>query len=143
LAEPLAKGAAPDGIARRQGQGFRATLRDAGGEAMPVDGNGQDPIGDEGPVKDVRLNQLDARLKAAAQAETIRSGTTKRKPDGGYSQGSRVLAELIAGPVGGGLIGWLLDRWFGSSPWLLLAFVILGFAAAIWNIVKISSRRPE
>ena len=110
---------------------------------MPVDETGQDPIGDEGPDRDVRLDRLDARLKAAAQTEEIRAGTAKRKPDGGYSQGSRVLAELIAGPAGGGLIGWLFDRWFGTSPWLLLVFVILGFAAAVWNIVKISSQRPE
>ena len=105
---------------------------------MPADETGQDPIGD-----DARLDALDKRLKAAAQAEKSRTATSEPGPDGGYKQGSRVLAELIAGPAGGGLIGWLFDRWFGTSPWLLLAFVILGFAAAIWNIVKISGRRPE
>ncbi len=105
---------------------------------MSADETGQDPIG-----KDVRLSSLDARLKAAAQTEKVSTGTAPAQPDKGYKQGSRVLAELIAGPVGGGLIGWLLDRWFGTSPWLLLAFVILGFAAAIWNIVKISGQRPE
>jgi ATP synthase protein I len=105
---------------------------------MPVDYSGQDPIGE-----DVRLKSLDARLKAAAEAEKIRTGTSPRKPDKGYKQGSRVLAELIAGPVGGGLIGWLFDRWFGTSPWLLLVFVFLGIAAAFWNIIKISGQRPE
>jgi ATP synthase protein I len=105
---------------------------------VPVDEPGQDPIGE-----DVRLKSLDARLKAATGAETIRTGTTQPGPDKGYKQGSRVLAELIAGPAGGGLIGWALDRWLNTSPWLLLVFVILGFAAAIWNIVKISSQRAE
>ena len=104
---------------------------------MPADGTGQDPIG-----KDGRLDELDKRLKAATQAEGSRTATSEPKPDGGYKQGSRVLAELIAGPVGGGLIGWLLDGWLGTSPWLLLVFVILGFAGAIWNIVRISNRRP-
>lgn len=105
---------------------------------MPEEFPGQDPIGG-----DARLSELDARLKAATKTEKIRSGTTQPGPDKGYKQGSRVLAELIAGPVGGGLIGWLFDGWFGTSPWLLLVFVILGFAGAIWNIVKISSQRPE
>lgn len=105
---------------------------------VPVDDTGQDPIGE-----DVRLKSLDARLKAAADAEKIRTGTAPRNPNKGYQQGSRVLAELIGGPVGGGLLGWLLDRWFNTSPWLLLGLLILGFAAAIWNIVKISSQRPE
>lgn len=103
-----------------------------------MDEPGQDPIGE-----DVRRKSLDARLKAATDAETIRTGTMQPGPDKGYKQGSRVLAELIAGPAGGGLLGWALDRWLNTSPWLLLVFVFLGFAAAIWNIVKISSRRAE
>ncbi|WP_438827114.1 AtpZ/AtpI family protein [Sphingomonas bacterium] len=89
------------------------------------------------------MTELGARLKAAKQTEKIRTGTLRQGPDKGYRQGSRVLAELIAGPVGGGLIGWLFDSWFGTSPWLLLVFVFLGFAAAIWNIVKISGQRAE
>lgn len=106
---------------------------------MSAEEPGQDPIG-----ADMRLTSLDARLKAAAQAEKVRTGTVRQQgPDKGYRQGSRVLAELIAGPLGGALLGWLLDRWLGTSPWLLLALLILGFAAAIWNIVKISSQRPE
>ena len=105
---------------------------------MPAEDAGQDPIGE-----DVRLKSLDARLKAASRAEKVRTGTVRREPGKGYKQGSRVLAELIAGPVGGGLIGWLLDGWLGTSPWLLLALVFLGFAAAIWNIVKISGQRAE
>ncbi|NIJ07030.1 ATP synthase protein I [Sphingomonas vulcanisoli] len=105
---------------------------------MPEDTTGQDPIGG-----DARLTELDARLKAAAKTEKIRSGTMRPGPDKGYKQGSRVLAELIAGPVGGGVLGWQLDGWFGTSPWLLLVLLILGSVAAIWIIVKNSSQRPE
>ena len=28
-------------------------------------------------------------------------------------------------------VGWLLDRWLGTSPWLLLVFTLLGIFAAI------------
>lgn len=105
---------------------------------MTEDGTGQDPIG-----QDVRLTSLDQRLKAASDAEKIRTGTTQRKPGKGYSQGSRVLTELIAGPVGGALMGLLLDRWLGTSPWLLLVMMVLGIVVAFRNIVKISGQRPE
>ncbi len=109
---------------------------------------GQDPIGDDNPprentLRDVRLSKLDARLKAATGAEQARNGTAPRKPDKGYNQGSRVLTELIAGPAGGALIGWFLDRIFGTSPWLLLVLLFLGFAVAIRNIYRISQQRPE
>jgi ATP synthase protein I len=104
---------------------------------------GQDPIDDQSPSGDVRLSSLDARLKAAADVEMARTGTVQRKPDKGYKQGSRVLTELIAGPAGGALIGWLLDRWFGTTPWLLLVLLILGIVVAFRNIYRISSERPE
>jgi ATP synthase protein I len=112
-------------------------------ERVAANEPGQDPIGDENPLRDVRLSELDARLKAATGAEQARAGTAPRKPQKGYSQGSRVLTELIAGPAGGALIGWFLDRLFGTSAWLLLVLLFLGFAVAIRNIYRISQQRPE
>ncbi|MDB5662118.1 MAG: hypothetical protein JWM38_2672 [Sphingomonas bacterium] len=106
---------------------------------MAKDEPGQDPIGAE----DARLQSLDERLRSAHQAESIRTGTAQRKPDKGYSQGNRVLAELIAGTAGGALIGWLLDRWLGTSPWLLLVLLFGGMAVAFRNIIRISNERPE
>ena len=106
---------------------------------MAKDEPGQDPNSAEDP----RLGSLDERLRRAADAERARTGTVQRGPDKGYKQGSRVLAELIAGPAGGALIGWWLDRLLGTKPWLLLVLLFLGIAAAFWNIVKISKERPE
>ena len=84
---------------------------------------------------------LDARLARAQSARV--EGTAPVKPAKGYSQGSRVLAELIGAPIGGGIIGWALDRWFGTSPWLLLIFLALAIVAAFRNIFKISKERAE
>lgn len=86
---------------------------------------------------------LEERLKAARNAEAARTGTAAQPPRKGYSQGSRVLTELIAGPAGGAIIGWLLDRWLGTSPWLLLVMLFAGTAVAFRNIYRISNERPE
>ena len=104
---------------------------------------GQDPIGDAPHGGDVRLSSLDARLRAAASAEQARTAQAPRRPEQGYRQGSRVLAELVAGPVGGALLGWFLDRLFDTSPWLLLALLTLGIAVAFRNIYRIAQQRPE
>jgi ATP synthase protein I len=88
-------------------------------------------------------SSLDERLKAARNAEAARKGVAAGKPKTGYNQGSRVLTELIAGSVGGAIIGWLLDRWLGTSPWLLLAMMALGVIVAFRNIYRISKERPE
>ena len=104
---------------------------------MERNDSGQDPTGE-----DPRLRSLDERLKAASDAEAVRTGRA-RASDKGYAQGSRVLAELIGAPAGGALIGWLLDRWLGTSPWLLLGLLVLGFVVAFRNIYRISNERPK
>lgn len=113
--------------------------RSEGEDAMTDNDPGQDPLGAE----DARLRSLDERLRDAHHAEKVRTGTAQRKPDRGYSQGNRVLAELIAGTAGGALIGWLLDRWLGTTPWLLLLLLFGGIAVAFRNIIRISNERPD
>ena len=102
-----------------------------------------DNSGQDGKSKsDVRLDSLDMQLKAARKAEAIRSGKDQ-VPAKGMRQGNRVLTELIAGPAGGALVGWLFDRFLDTSPALLLVCMFLGIAVAFRNIIKISGERPE
>ena len=102
-----------------------------------------DNSGQDGKSKsDARLDSLDMQLKAARKAEAIRS-SKDQVPAKGMRQGNRVLTELIAGPAGGALVGWLFDRFLGTSPALLLVCMFLGIAVAFRNIIKISGERPE
>ncbi len=34
-------------------------------------------------------------------------------------------------------LGWMLDRYLGTSPWLMLVFMPFGFAAGIWNVMRL------
>jgi ATP synthase protein I len=99
---------------------------------------GLDPI-----PEDARLNSLDERLRRARGEEAVRSGEGRDKGDDDYRLGNRVLAELIGGMAGGALIGWVLDRFLGTSPWLLLVLLFLGTAVAFRNIIRISNRRSK
>ena len=36
----------------------------------------------------------------------------------------------------GTIIGFILDDWFGTKPWLILIFFFVGVAAGIMNVVK-------
>lgn len=104
---------------------------------------GNEPGQDPDSMGNTRQKSLDERLQAAHHAEQVRTGTAQKKPDRGYSQGNRVLTELIAGLAGGGLLGWLFDRWLGTTPWLLLVMLFLGIGVAFRNIIRISNERPE
>ncbi|HET8750793.1 MAG TPA: AtpZ/AtpI family protein [Sphingomicrobium sp.] len=86
---------------------------------------------------DARLESLDERLDRLQQAEAKR--IAKRQPDANYRTGQLVLSQLVGGPLGGGIIGWVLDRWFGTKPWLMLVMLFLGFAVGVWNVIRISN----
>jgi ATP synthase protein I len=99
---------------------------------------GRDPI-----AEDDRIRSLEERLERAEAVERIRTGAEQTgHADENYRLGNRVLAELIGGLAGGALIGWVLDRFIGTSPWLLLAFLFLGIIVAFRNIIRISTKRP-
>ena len=100
---------------------------------------GQDPIGE-----DARLQSLDQRLKQAQHDEAVRTGVAQREgQDENYRLGNRVLAELIGGIAGGALIGWVIDRFAGTSPWGLLVVMFLGIIVSFRNIVRISNQRSK
>lgn len=39
--------------------------------------------------------------------------------------------------------GWMLDRWLGTSPWLLIVGILLGSAVGFYEFIKIMSRADE
>ena len=50
--------------------------------------------------------------------------------------GFRVAVELTAALVVGGGIGYVLDRWLGTQPWLLIVFFLIGAAAGFLTIYR-------
>ena len=99
---------------------------------------GLDPL-----PEDARITSLNQRLDKAKTDEAIRSGRARDKGQDDERLGQRVLAELIGGMVGGALIGWVLDRFLGTSPWLLLVLLGLGTASAFRNIIRLSNKRSK
>jgi ATP synthase protein I len=52
------------------------------------------------------------------------------------AKGMRATSELVGGVLVGGFIGWQLDRWLGTKPWLLILFFLLGVGAGFWNVMR-------
>ena len=48
--------------------------------------------------------------------------------------------SLFAAVVSGIIVGWLLDRWLGTKPWLLVAGVVLGAAAGFYEFIRATSK---
>jgi ATP synthase protein I len=91
-----------------------------------------------------RLRRLDHEL---ARERSSREAKTEGPPPGsvssGMARGFRLSTELVAGVLVGALIGWGLDRWLGISPWGLIVFLLLGFAAGVLNVVRAANEGSD
>ena len=89
--------------------------------------------GDE-PLKDFDARLRRARGEAGPVADGPEGGG--EKPMTGLAMGLRIGTELVAALVVGVGIGYLLDRWLGTTPWLMVVFFFLGSAAGMLNVYR-------
>lgn len=92
---------------------------------------------------------FDERLRSARTRQGLDPDPAKGAgalPGGGsWGFGLRAGVEVVAALVAGAGLGWLLDRWLGTAPWLLLVFFLVGGAAGVLNVYRLVSppkRRP-
>ena len=48
--------------------------------------------------------------------------------------------ELVAAVAVGTIIGFILDTWFDTKPWLIIIFFFLGAAAGMLNVIRTANR---
>ena len=81
-------------------------------------------------------DQFKTRLKIAKS----KTDKDKKTEDGnkGSSMGSafKMSTELVSAVAVGTIIGFILDNWFGTKPWLILIFFFVGVVAGITNVIK-------
>ena len=88
-------------------------------------------------------NDFKTRLKIAKSKikKDILSDSEKR----GSFMGTafKLGTELVAAVGVGTIIGFILDNWFGSKPWLIIIFFFLGAAAGLMNVIKAANRMQK
>ncbi|NVJ70896.1 MAG: AtpZ/AtpI family protein [Alphaproteobacteria bacterium] len=82
---------------------------------------------------DPKLKALDERLSQARQKAL--GGKVEDRPSP-MGRAFRMGIDLVAGVGVGLVIGVNLDGWLDTSPGFLIAFLFLGFAAGIRNVVR-------
>ena len=48
--------------------------------------------------------------------------------------------ELVAAVAVGTIIGFILDNWFDTKPWLIIIFFFLGAAAGMLNVIRSANK---
>ena len=55
----------------------------------------------------------------------------------------RLGTELVAAVVVGTIIGFILDNWFDTKPWFIIAFFFIGVIAGILNVIRVANNMQE
>jgi ATP synthase protein I len=98
-------------------------------------GPGSDPDGDLSE----RLKRLETQLGRKRETAPDRSaGIEGSSGPSALGRAFRMSAEFVAGVIAGGGLGWLFDRALGTSPWGMIVFLMLGFCAGIYNVMRAS-----
>jgi ATP synthase protein I len=85
-----------------------------------------------------RLRHLGERLGQQAENRKVEAGPPQDtgQNTSALARGFRLSTELVAGVLVGAFIGWALDKWLGISPWGMIVFLLLGFAAGVMNVIR-------
>lgn len=102
----------------------------------------QPQAGDEAALS-ARLRELGDRLQTRRVSAPPSGPRAGGGSDRGVGQAMRLASEFVAGILLGAAIGWLIDSWFGTTPWGLIGFVLLGFAAGALNAMRAAGLAPE
>jgi ATP synthase protein I len=85
------------------------------------------------------LNQRLSKIRDSRKIGTDPSGNeqeTAQAKASAMAIGLRLSSELVAGVLGGAALGWGFDRLLSTSPWGLIIFLLLGFAAGVFNVMR-------
>ena len=82
------------------------------------------------------LKEISTRLEIAKKK--IKKKQIKNNGSNVASLGKalKISTELVAAVVVGTTLGFILDNWFDTRPWLTISFFFMGVAAGILNVIK-------
>jgi ATP synthase protein I len=93
-------------------------------------------------------NDFDRRLQQARQKQGLKTDAEKAAeasssglPAGSLNIGMRAGVEVVSALIAGAGLGWLLDRWLGTFPWLFLVFFVVGGVAGVLNVYRLFNPR--
>ncbi|MEM8826173.1 MAG: AtpZ/AtpI family protein [Pseudomonadota bacterium] len=92
-------------------------------------------------MTETRKSELPLEARLAAARERANPQADPRAVAGNaFAQGTRLALELVAGILVGAALGYFLDRWLGTLPWLSILGFLLGLVAGFMNLMRAVNR---
>ena len=83
-----------------------------------------------------RLKIAKSKIKKQVQSDSEKKGSF-------MGSAFKLGSELVAAVAVGTIIGFILDSWFDTKPWLIIIFFFLGAAAGILNVIRTANRMQK
>ena len=99
---------------------------------------------DNAPIgEDPKIDSLEDRIAAARKAEDERMAKEHAPMRDGRSAALQIASTMVGYPLGGIVIGLVLDNVFDTLPWLTIGLMFLAFAGACLHVVRLNKERAE
>ncbi|MAR64422.1 MAG: hypothetical protein CMB83_00620 [Flammeovirgaceae bacterium] len=86
---------------------------------------------------------LKTRLKIAKDKLKSNDSEEKNGQKSSLGVAFKMSTELVSAVAVGTIIGFILDNWFGTKPWLILIFFFVGVVAGIMNVIKSAKKMQK
>ena len=71
-----------------------------------------------------------------AKKKAFKEENNKKSDPSPIGNAFKLSTELVSAVVVGTIIGFILDKTFGTKPWLILIFFFVGVVAGITNVIR-------
>ena len=88
-------------------------------------------------------NSFKTRLEIAKKKASKRNLDNNKNNPSSIGTAFKLSTELVAAVAVGTIIGFILDKTFGTKPWLILIFFFVGVVAGIMNVIKSAKKMQK
>ena len=88
-------------------------------------------------------DELKTRLKIAKSRFKNKNQTDKDNEKSSFGKAFQLSTELVSAVLVATIIGFILDNWFDTKPWLIIIFFFIGVTAGIMNVIRSAKRMQK
>jgi ATP synthase protein I len=109
------------------------------GREPPIDASS----GDDDKALKARLDRLKSDLERTPAADEAPLPGDRTKARSALGKGLSAGTELVAAVLVGTFLGYVLDQWLGTKPWLMLVLLVFGMVAGFRSLLRLGMRPTE
>ena len=88
-------------------------------------------------------DDLKTRLKIAKSKFKKNNSSENNDQKSSFGKAFQLSTELVSAVLVATIIGFILDNWFDTKPWLIILFFFIGVAAGIINVIRSAKKMQK